>query len=321
MGTDFALDGAAPTAPSRPEIGPLIDLLGENARVSVVIPALNEAENLPGVLNRLPAWLHEVILVDGGSTDGTIDVACGILREIRIVRQSGRGKGQALKDGFRSCTGNIVVVMDADGSMDPGEIGRFVAPLIGGCHYVRGSRTLPGGASSDLTLVRRFGNWFFRTVANVLHGTRYSDLCYGYFSFVRGTVDLLGLESDGFEVETEIALKAHRAGLMVVEVPSRELPRASGASHLRAIPDGWRILRTLFSHKFAHRNRVAPAIEPVLLEAPVWAAPDGNGAGYLAASVNGNGHSSALGNDALPLGVFMKTEAAEQNANYNPAEP
>lgn len=202
--------------------------------------------------------------------------------------------------------------MDADGSMDPDEISRFVAPLAGGCHYVRGSRTLPGGASTDLTLVRRFGNWFFRTVANVLHGTRYTDLCYGYFSFVRGTVDLLGLESDGFEVETEIALKAHKAGLLAVEVPSRELSRVSGDSHLRAIPDGLRILRTLISNKFA--RRIAPAIKPVQLVAPVYTPSNGNGAGHFAGSANG--HT----NGALPLGVFMKTEPAEHNGNHNHAD-
>src|SRR6058998_2153306 len=87
--------------------------------VSVVIPAMNEAENLPYVLPRIPAWVHEVILVDGNSTDGTVEVARQLWAGIRIVRQQGRGKGAALRSGFAAATGDIIVMLDADGSTDP----------------------------------------------------------------------------------------------------------------------------------------------------------------------------------------------------------
>src|SRR5262245_62878827 len=91
-------------------------------RVSVIIPALNEAENLKYVLPRIPDWVDEVLLVDGNSTDATVAVARSLRPNIRIVQQQGRGKGAALRSGFASATGDIIVMLDADGSTDPAEI-------------------------------------------------------------------------------------------------------------------------------------------------------------------------------------------------------
>src|SRR5438128_3801146 len=157
-----------------------------NLRVSVVIPARNEAKSLPHVLGKVPRWVHEVILVDGLSVDDTSRVAKLELPAIRIVEQTGRGKGNALREGFVHCTGDIVVALDADGSMDPKEIPAIVAFLESGLDYVKGSRMIGGGSSVDLTRFRRFGNWMFRTLMNFLHPTSYTDLCYGYFGFWRG---------------------------------------------------------------------------------------------------------------------------------------
>jgi len=252
---------ATPTA----EPGSVVETrLPPQARVSVVIPAKNEAESIPGVLQRLPSWLHEVILVDGLSEDATSEVARSFLPAIRVVAQQGRGKGNALREGFARCTGDVVIALDADGSMDPREIDAFVAFLESGFDYVKGSRMIVGGSSTDLTTFRRFGNWLFRTLTNFLHRSRYSDLCYGYFAFRRGTIDALELHADGFEIETEISIKAHQAGLRTAEIPSREWPRRNGASNLNALRDGCRILftilRTCFSRKMpppAHLAAVA----------------------------------------------------------------
>src|SRR5437867_9186180 len=98
-----------------------------------------------------------------------------------------------------------------------------------GLDYVKGSRMIGGGSSVDLTRFRRFGNWMFRTLMNFLHRTSYTDLCYGYFGFRRGTVDRLDLRSSGFEIETEISIKAHYAGLRTAEIPSIESARHNGA--------------------------------------------------------------------------------------------
>ena len=227
-----------------------------NLRVSVVIPARNEAKSLPHVLSKLPRWVHEVILVDGLSVDDTSRVAKLELPAIRIVEQTGRGKGNALREGFVHCTGDVIVALDADGSMDPGEMDRFVEVLAGGYDYVKGSRMLPGASSSDLTLLRSAGNWIFRTLTNVITGSRYSDLCYGYFAFRRGTVDALDLRTDGFEIETEINIRAHRAGLRIAEVASCETERHHGSSQLHALRDGLRILFTIGRTSLGARDKI-----------------------------------------------------------------
>src|SRR5262249_5822635 len=153
--------------------------------VSVVIPALNEAENLPYVLPRIPAWIHEVLLVDGESTDGTIEVARRLRRDIRIVRQKGRGKGAALRRGFTAAPRDIIVMLDADGSTDPAEIPLFVGALLAGADFVKGSRFLQGGGTADMPLLRRLGNLGFTLGVRLLFGGIYSDLCYGYNAFWR----------------------------------------------------------------------------------------------------------------------------------------
>jgi glycosyltransferase involved in cell wall biosynthesis len=214
-------------------------------RVSVVIPALNEAENLRKILPRLPGGLHEVILVDGGSADGTVEVARQELPSIRVIRQSGRGKGEAVGLGFRAVTGDAIVMLDADGSADPAEIPLFIDTLCAGADLAKGSRFIDGGGSADITALRRAGNRGLVTTVNTLFGTRYSDLCYGYNAFWTQCLPYFSLDTSGFEVETLINIRAAKAGLMVAEVPSFERGRLSGASHLRPFRDGFRVLRII----------------------------------------------------------------------------
>jgi len=120
----------------------------------VVIPTLNEARNLEHVLPALPEALHEVILVDGGSSDDTLEVAQRLRPSIRITRQTRSGKGNALACGFAACSGDIIVMLDADGSADPDEITRFVDALVDGADFAKGSRFLADGGSADITHVR-----------------------------------------------------------------------------------------------------------------------------------------------------------------------
>jgi glycosyltransferase involved in cell wall biosynthesis len=213
--------------------------------VSVIIPALNEAANLPYVLPRIPSWVDEILLVDGHSTDGTPEVARKLCPRIRIVSQQGRGKGAALRTGFAAATGDIIVMLDADGSTDPAEIPTFIGPLLAGADFVKGSRFLHGGGTSDMSLVRRLGNWAFVSIVRLVHGGRFSDLCYGYNAFWARVLPQLNLDGDGFEIETIMNVRALRAGLKVVEVPSFEAERRYGVSRLRTIPDGWRVLKAL----------------------------------------------------------------------------
>jgi glycosyltransferase involved in cell wall biosynthesis len=224
--------------------------------VSVVIPALNEADNLPHVFERLPSTVDEVVLVDGASVDETVEVARSLYPRVRIVAQSRRGKGNALAAGFAACSCDIIVMLDADGSTDPGEIPRFVAALLDGADFAKGSRFLAGGGSADLTLLRRLGNRFFRKLVNILYGTNYSDLCYGYNAFWASCLPAISIDCDGFEVETLIGVRIAKAGLRVHEVPSFEHVRRHGASHLHPFRDGMRVLRTILREW--RREVVAP---------------------------------------------------------------
>ncbi|TMD97042.1 MAG: glycosyltransferase family 2 protein [Chloroflexi bacterium] len=127
--------------------------------ISVVIPALNEAQNLQYVLPYIPPLVSEVILVDGLSVDDTCAIAQRLLPAIKIVKQTGSGKGNALKAGFAACTGDIIVMLDADGSADPNEIPRFVEVLMAGNDFAKGSRFKKGGGSHDISPLRSAGNF------------------------------------------------------------------------------------------------------------------------------------------------------------------
>jgi glycosyltransferase involved in cell wall biosynthesis len=241
-----------------------------------VIPALNEARNLPHVFARLPPGVHEVIVVDGLSVDDTIAVAQQLRPDVRIVLQNRRGKGNALACGFAAATGDIIAMIDADGSADPGEIPQFVQALVDGAEFAKGTRFAPGGGSDDITRLRALGNHALVGFVNLCHGSHYTDLCYGYNAFWRRLVPLLGLDAhspsppngarlwgDGFEVETLIHLRVAAAGLAVTEVPSFEHSRIHGVSNLSAATDGFRVLRTILAElrrsRWPRRGRRAPA--------------------------------------------------------------
>jgi glycosyltransferase involved in cell wall biosynthesis len=215
---------------------------------------LNEEKNLPGVLARLPPGVHELILVDGHSKDETVATAIRLRPDVVIVQQEMTGKGDALALGFAVATGDIIVAMDGDGSTDPAELPRFVATLVEGADVAKGSRFLPGAGSDDLTALRRLGARGLTTLVNVLFGTHYTDLCYGYTAFWRECLGRLTTAA-GFEVETSMNISAARAGLVVAEVPSFERARMHGASNLRTIRDGCRILGAILGERVRRRPR------------------------------------------------------------------
>ncbi|MEL6150210.1 MAG: glycosyltransferase family 2 protein [Chloroflexota bacterium] len=213
--------------------------------VTAVIPTLNEAENLAHVIPFLPSIVDEVIIVDGRSTDNTVAVAKELRPDAKIVYETRKGKGVALRAGFEAATCDIVVMLDADGSTDPTEIPVFVGALAAGADFVKGSRFMQGGLTDDMEFHRFLGNWGLTTAVRILFGGRYSDLCYGYSAFWRSVLPDLALESTGFEIETEMNIRALRANLNISEVPSREKPRVHGTSNLIAIRDGLRIAKVI----------------------------------------------------------------------------
>jgi glycosyltransferase involved in cell wall biosynthesis len=254
--------------------------------VSVVVPTLNEARNVPHVFERIPHDVHEVILVDGFSVDGTVAVAREVRPDVRVLRQTRMGKGNAVACGVAVATGDIVALVDADGSADPGEIPRFVKALLDGADFAKGSRFLDGGGSSDITRLRSLGNYALTSFFNACYGRNYTDLCYGFNVFWRRHAAVIGLDAtspprpdgdgrlwgDGFEVETLIHVRVAKAGLVVAEVPSFEHARIHGVSNLNAFRDGRRVLRTIVTEgSRIHRHRATANTEPYadMLEARV----------------------------------------------------
>lgn len=215
--------------------------------VTAVIPARNEASNLPHVLPAVAELVDEIILVDGHSTDDTVALARELVPGIRIITQPGSGKGDALRAGFVAATGDVIVTIDADGSTCPSEIPAFIGTLLAGADYAKGTRFVHGAGSADLSFFRRAGNRVLVTLARILHGGRFSDLCYGYNAFWTSCLGDLRLSGDGFEIETIMNIRALRAGLDVREVASFERPRRYGESNLNAVFDGARVLRALVS--------------------------------------------------------------------------
>ncbi len=245
-------------------------------RVSVVVPARNEARNLELVLPAIAAVrpaVYEIIVVDGHSVDGTVEAASRTLPWVTVLSQTRRGKGNALACGFTAATGDVIVMFDADGSSDPGEIPAFVSALVSGADFAKGSRFVGGGGSHDITLLRRSGNAALTRVANGLFGTAHTDLCYGYNAFWTDLLPLLELPAvdaaapaqgmlwgDGFEIETVLHCRVAAAGLVTTEVASVERRRMYGQSHLRTFADGARVLRTMVAeHRRAVRRRAGRA--------------------------------------------------------------
>jgi glycosyltransferase involved in cell wall biosynthesis len=248
---------------------------GNEVSVSAVIPTLNEAANLPHVLARIPGCVDELIIVDGNSTDDTVAVAQALRPDARIVLQNRRGKGNALACGFVAATGDIIVMLDADGSTDPAEIPGFLAPLVQGADFAKGSRYLDGGGSADITRLRSSGNKVLGAAVNLLFGTAYTDLCYGYNAFWRDCLPYLQITCDGFEVETVINVRVAKAGLKVVEVPSHEQMRIHGLSNLNTWRDGRRVLKTIVRERVRRlpepNDNWHPTFDEVAANAGLWA--------------------------------------------------
>ncbi len=239
-----------------PMVAPAAPIVFNMPRVSFVIPTLNEAKNLPHLLPRIPNWVYEVIIVDGRSTDKTVEVAQQLRPDVRIVMEPRRGKGAALQAGIRAVRGDIIVMIDADCSMAPEEAISFVGALMAGADLVKGSRNMQGAGSTDISVIRNFGNKALTQMVRTLYRCSFSDLCYGYIAFWAKHVETLGCDSDGFEIETLINVRALKRKLKITEVASFESPRLNGVSNLRAIPDGLRVLRTILRERLVPQSAV-----------------------------------------------------------------
>jgi glycosyltransferase involved in cell wall biosynthesis len=234
--------------------------------VSVIVLALNEAESLPYILPRIPDWVDEILLVDGHSSDDTTGITCDLSKTARVVMQQGRGKGAAIRSGFAAAKGDIVVTLDADGSTDPKEIPAFVGALLSGADFAKGSRFVQGGGTADMPFHRRLANQALVALANLIAGTQYTDITYGYNATWRRHAARLGLDIDGWANEIITNLRAARGGLHVVEVASFEHKRIGGKAKLAAFSAGWAILKAMLREPFRARLKDSAKLDNVSSE-------------------------------------------------------
>jgi len=216
-------------------------------KVSVVIPTKNEEKNISTVLKELPSYINEIIVVDGHSTDNTVKIA---KRYGAKIIYENVGKGFALRKGMEAARGDIVIMMDADCSHRCAELGLLVEAIKSGFDVAMGSRFIQGGGTEDMPLLRKAGNKLFIVLVNLIWGTNYSDLCYGYRAFRKSCIKKLQLKSDGFGIETEIAIKAAKKHLRTIEIPSYEKVRCHGEGKLQTFADGFKILKTIINEIF-----------------------------------------------------------------------
>jgi glycosyltransferase involved in cell wall biosynthesis len=222
-------------------------------KVSLIIPCLNEAPNLPFVLGGIPRIpdILEVLLVDGGSSDNSVSVAQMIRSDIRVIEQCGRGKGDAILTGAREARGEWIMVLDADGSHRPEEITSYIAKIKEGYDLVKGSRYLPEGGTRDNTWDRALLTKITYAVANFLWGTKFTDIGYGMFIVNRQKFLDLSLRARRLDLEYELMIRAVRGGWKILEIPSLEERRQYGRSHLSYVTDGWLILKTILCSGFS----------------------------------------------------------------------
>lgn len=208
-------------------------------RTTVVLPAYNEGAALPHVLDELGDYLdesYEVLVVDDGSSDDTASVTGRY--PVRLVRHSmNRGKGVAIRTGIAEAQGENVVIMDADATYPVPAIKEMVE-LLEDHDLVRGIRE---SAPESMPLVNRFGNWLFNKLLAISHGLEGADHLTGLYAIRRSEAVNLGTEARGFDIETEIGIKAKARGLREAEIPISYLPRV-GDKKLSPWKDGLRIL-------------------------------------------------------------------------------
>ncbi len=217
--------------------------------VSIVMPCLNEEETVAVCVEKAVGWLQrrgipgEVLVVDNGSTDRSVELAEAA--GARVVHERRRGYGQAYLRGFAEATGEYIVMGDSDDTYDFSDLDRLIEPLDRGADMVLGNRFAGGIANGAMPWAHRYiGSPIINAVIRLFFGTRIGDSQSGLRAFRRDVPDRLSLRSSGMELASEMIVSAARSGMAIAEVPAPYAIRR-GESKLNTVRDGWRHLRYL----------------------------------------------------------------------------
>ena len=225
-----------------------------NKTVSIIIPALNEEDTIAKVIDEIPkkdlqkvGYRVEIIVIDNNSTDGTAETAKE--KGVKVIVEPVKGKGRAIRTAFKSVSGDFIFMLDADYTYPATYIPRMLEVLQEGHDVVIGSRLkgqMEKGAMSKMHLM---GNRLLVFIANILYGTRISDLCTGYWGLTRRVIDNMGLDAKGFELEAAMFAEITKKGYSIAEVPIFYRGRAT-PSKLSPLKDGFKIVWTLLKKRF-----------------------------------------------------------------------
>jgi len=210
---------------------------GGPPRLSIIIPAYNEAETIRAVVEKVravevPGFEKEIVVVDDRSTDGTRAVLEEIGGLVAVYHERNRGKGAGIKSGVRAASGDVFIIQDADLEYDPNDYGRIVEPIASGrADLVLGSRfrlQRPRffGHGKSPFFTHYVGNTLIIWVTNLLYGHNATDYEGCYKAFTRRLAEAIPVEADGFEFDNELVCKALRRGYRLAEVPISYQPRS-----------------------------------------------------------------------------------------------
>lgn len=218
--------------------------MANKLKVTVVIPTYDEEGSIEKTITEIPRkYIDEIIVVDR-SSDRTAQIAKRL--GCRVLRQQGKGFGNALRQGIENASGDIVLIMDADGSQNPRDIPMLINRVREGYDYVLASRYTVGSHSEDDTLLRSFGNWLITWTFNRMFHVNTSDSIFLFTAVRKKEYERLNLRSDGFEYCIELLAKAYVAGLKMVEIPSIERKRYAGRTKVNDFLTGYNLLKSIF---------------------------------------------------------------------------
>lgn len=217
--------------------------------VSLIVLTLNELEGFKKIMPRVKkSWVSEILIVDGGSTDGTVEFAKK--KGYQVISQKNRGRGDAFRTGLEDSLGDVIVYFSPDGNEEPEDIPKLILKMQKGFDMVIASRFGPKSKSFDAGPVRRFGNNFFTGLINLLFGLRLTDAVNGFRAIKRHAMEAIKTDAVHFEIEIQMTMRCARKGYKIGEIPTVENRRIFGEGKLSTLVDGSRYLKTILGEFF-----------------------------------------------------------------------